>query len=590
MSLPNTNTLLSIRRRYETDLEMVDSAITENQKKNLDWKARSDLIDNIIQFRMPLQATKTPEAYGDEKLDAVEAERRKYWFKGDRQKITPMETPANDNHGGVGFLDSLGFNPKKMWESIKRIFSKLGPRAAMASRGGIYGLAAWGAYEAAVAAGIVNEDEIIDTISKIDFTGVSDANDAIAKVMDSIGSLWSSDDVASAGTETPVETPSDGYTTSIESAEANTSVAAPLVVTRGNDKDTLHSSDSTTTSVSYPTVVTHGNDTQQPLSSTTPPIGVTNPEAPLLPANAYKEVTPGKEYPQPKDTYTKGPLKGIPVNTAFTGDPRYAPLADLIGHSEGGKFGYNALVYKLDENKKSSSGGSADLINMTIGEVKEFQKGMIAEGHASTAVGRYQIIHSTLKGAQAGLGLPDSAKFDQRTQDKMFMYLADGRGFKKYLDNPTEENKKKLLSNLPNEWAILKTASGKGAFDGIVGNKGSVGQNTVNSAISRGSFTPVPYMNNVTPGNSGTPDRSQPGDQSYYATPNDSGGYSGTVIRDGHRPSNPARKVMPTQTTQPSQPSQPMSKPSASISKPNNPRMTNPTLQKAFSGDVAMYV
>ena len=63
-----------------------------------------------------------------------------------------------------------------------------------------------------------------------------------------------------------------------------------------------------------------------------------------------------------------------------------------------------------------------------------------------------------------------------------------------------------------------------------------------------------------------------------------------SVEFDVPRHSNPSRKVMPTQTTQPSQPSQPMSKPSASISKPNNPRMTNPTLQKAFSGDVAMYV
>ena len=43
------------------------------------------------------------------------------------------------------------------------------------------------------------------------------------------------------------------------------------------------------------------------------------------------------------------------------------------------------------------------------------------------ATGRYQIIPSTLKGVQATLGLPDSAKYNQENQDKLAFQLLMGR-------------------------------------------------------------------------------------------------------------------------------------------------------------------
>lgn len=181
-------------------------------------------------------------------------------------------------------------------------------------------------------------------------------------------------------------------------------------------------------------------------------------------------------------------LKPIPTPTGtgtFGGDQRYAQLAELIGGAEGGPQAYNALTYKLGINGgKTRAGGTADLVNMTFAEVRKFQRTMIRNGHASTAVGKYQIIHDTLITAQKNAGLSDSDMFSPANQDKLFVALADGRGVGRYLDNPTERNKEAMMIGLSKEWGAVKKNEVDGHWDGFNGNKSSIAASSTISSLN----------------------------------------------------------------------------------------------------------
>lgn len=93
-------------------------------------------------------------------------------------------------------------------------------------------------------------------------------------------------------------------------------------------------------------------------------------------------------------------------------------LLDRIAKGEGTlKHGYDTTF----------SYGKYDPVNrpistMTLGEIKQFQNGMIANGAPSSAVGRYQFIRKTLKEVQRQMGLSDDTVFDAKTQDDMIVY------------------------------------------------------------------------------------------------------------------------------------------------------------------------
>lgn len=150
-------------------------------------------------------------------------------------------------------------------------------------------------------------------------------------------------------------------------------------------------------------------------------------------------------------------------------------LLDIIGQGES-KGNYNALVYG---KKGANTPGSVDLTNMTIAQVQEYQKGMIAKGHASTAVGKYQMIEKTLAEQVKKAGLDaKTTKFDQKTQDLLASQLIDQAGFGKK-DSAT------VMKNLAGTWASLpKDMSGRGTYDGFNQNKATINAGDVQAAIS----------------------------------------------------------------------------------------------------------
>jgi muramidase (phage lysozyme) len=154
-------------------------------------------------------------------------------------------------------------------------------------------------------------------------------------------------------------------------------------------------------------------------------------------------------------------------NQLPSGDNRRR-LLDLIGQGES-RGNYNALV----------GGGTADLTNMTVAQVQEFQKTMLAKGRPSTAVGKYQMVAATLGEQMKKAGLdPTTTKFDQKTQDLLAQQLIDQAGYGKK-DSAT------VMRNLSGTWASLpKDMSGRGTYDGHNTNQANINPRDLMAAIA----------------------------------------------------------------------------------------------------------
>lgn len=148
----------------------------------------------------------------------------------------------------------------------------------------------------------------------------------------------------------------------------------------------------------------------------------------------------------------------------------YRPLLDLIGLTEGtdkrrgggpGR-GYNeTLAYGR------LTGGEVDLVSMTLTQIDALQTRMLQHRENiwnSSALGRYQIVRTTLRNIRKTLGLSGSELFDADMQDRLACFLLGQRGIDKYLAGRLSEDT--LLLNLAQEWASLPTPSGKGYYSG----------------------------------------------------------------------------------------------------------------------------
>lgn len=104
------------------------------------------------------------------------------------------------------------------------------------------------------------------------------------------------------------------------------------------------------------------------------------------------------------------------------------------------------------------------LTEMTLGEVKELQRGMLnhpANGWNSSAVGKYQIVGKTLWGGESGkvgglqkaMGLSDDDKFTPELQDRMADHLLKGRGLDKFMSGRISASQ--FQNNLAEEWASV---------------------------------------------------------------------------------------------------------------------------------------
>lgn len=142
----------------------------------------------------------------------------------------------------------------------------------------------------------------------------------------------------------------------------------------------------------------------------------------------------------------------------------YRPLLDLIGITEGTDRGdgYNeTLAYG------ALTGGDVDLVSMTLTEIDALQTRMLKQPNNrwnSSAVGRYQIVRTTLRAIRKTLGLTGKELYDAEMQDRLACFLLGQRGIDKYLSGRLSEDT--MLLNLAKEWASLPTPEGKGFYGG----------------------------------------------------------------------------------------------------------------------------
>jgi muramidase (phage lysozyme) len=169
---------------------------------------------------------------------------------------------------------------------------------------------------------------------------------------------------------------------------------------------------------------------------------------------------------------------GYMGNQRLSANPEsYQPLLSLIANAES-SGNYNAY-YGNPRND------SVRFTDMSVAEVLQWQKEFVAQGNPSSAVGRYQIINTTLTGLVDELGIEPAQKFDPPTQDKMAIALLERRGAEAYVNN--ELSQEEFAANLAKEWAALPKVVGDNpdqsyyAGDGL--NKSHVEPNEVLKAI-----------------------------------------------------------------------------------------------------------
>lgn len=135
-----------------------------------------------------------------------------------------------------------------------------------------------------------------------------------------------------------------------------------------------------------------------------------------------------------------------------TVDPTtYAQLLQLIARVES-KDNYNAYFGHAHNT-------SIKFTDMTLDEVQQWQQKSIAQGAASSAVGKYQIVDTTLAELIAQLGLDKTQKFDAELQDRLAIALLERRGSESYVNQ--EISRHEFAANLAKEWAALPRVVGE---------------------------------------------------------------------------------------------------------------------------------
>lgn len=150
-------------------------------------------------------------------------------------------------------------------------------------------------------------------------------------------------------------------------------------------------------------------------------------------------------------------------NKRLSVDPAsYAPLLQLIAKVES-KGNYNAYF-------GNAANSSVDFTKMSVAEVMQWQSEYVQQGSPSNAVGKYQIVSTTLAGLVRELNIDTSKKFDQAMQDAMAITLLERRGAERYINN--ELTRDEFAANLAKEWAALPKVVGENPNDSYYASDG----------------------------------------------------------------------------------------------------------------------
>jgi peptidoglycan hydrolase-like protein with peptidoglycan-binding domain len=123
---------------------------------------------------------------------------------------------------------------------------------------------------------------------------------------------------------------------------------------------------------------------------------------------------------------------------------RFRPLLDFIAKNEVGTTGTEGYNTSLHNGAHLPGGREQTLITKTLDEIDRLQTFMLRSSKSS-AIGRYQIVRTTLRGLRQKLRLSGSELYSQTMQDRLGATLINGRG--------------RDAEGLRNEWESLKKFS-----------------------------------------------------------------------------------------------------------------------------------
>lgn len=157
-----------------------------------------------------------------------------------------------------------------------------------------------------------------------------------------------------------------------------------------------------------------------------------------------------------------------------------APLLNLIGHTEGTDRGQG---YNETLSYGAYTGGPVNLVGMTLGELDKLQTDMLRHPNNtlnSSAVGRYQIVRTTLRSIKQEMGLSDDELFTPELQDRMAMHLLERRGLSKWQAGRMSDEQ--FMAGLSAEWASLPRANGKGTYNQRIGANAKTVKDTLDKS------------------------------------------------------------------------------------------------------------
>jgi muramidase (phage lysozyme) len=128
----------------------------------------------------------------------------------------------------------------------------------------------------------------------------------------------------------------------------------------------------------------------------------------------------------------------------------YTPLLNTIAKGES-RGNYNAYYGHSDNT-------TIRFTDMSVADVLKWQQEFVAQGHASSAVGKYQLIQPTLASLVSKLHVDPGARFDEKLQDTFAVALLEKRGARDYMEN--KMSRQDFAANLAKEWAALPKATG----------------------------------------------------------------------------------------------------------------------------------
>lgn len=150
-------------------------------------------------------------------------------------------------------------------------------------------------------------------------------------------------------------------------------------------------------------------------------------------------------------------------NRRLSVDPTsYQSLLQLIAKAES-NGNYNAYF-------GNAGNTSIDFTKMSIAEVQKWQEEYVRSGKASSAVGRYQIINTTLAGLVRQLKIDTVQPFDQALQDRLAITLLERRGAERYINK--EITREQFAAELAKEWAALPRMTGPNPGDSYYASDG----------------------------------------------------------------------------------------------------------------------